>query len=413
MATATPLSRALPAGDVDWTTRLIVFMPLIATTLLAKFSLPPLGAYGIGISGPLIVAALLFGLITGRLLLVPRRLVLLLVMLSGLGLMQILRSGDFSLTSLLLMAAIGGCYVFACSDERLDAALALRFFGALTLAIAVAGIVQFGAQFVLGQSMAFPIENHVPAQLRTQGFNNVIPLYYGAPINKANGLVMLEPSEFSQLCALGIIAELASRARWWRLSVLSAAMIVSYSGTGFIVLAGSLLLFAILHRSWNLLLPGAAFVGIVVLFAEPLHLGTFLNRLSEFSSPGSSGFARFIGWRELFADQFWPSGSAVLFGHGAGTFYEAALRYSAAEMSYSKIVFEFGMFGALLYFGFLFYCLFSSGAPLVLRFAVALTYFMNGAYTMSVAGLALTLLLWPSPDHRRRQHVPRLMEAPA
>lgn len=406
-------SRALPAGGVDRTTQLIVFMPLIATTLLAKFSLPPLGTYGIGIGGPLIIAALLFGLVTGRLLMVPRRLVLLLVMLSALGLMQILRSGDFSLTSLLLMAGIGSCYAFAASDERLDAALALRFFGALTLVIAIAGIAQFGAQFVLGQTAVFPIENHVPAQLRTQGFNNVIPLYYGAPVSKANGLVMLEPSEFSQLCALGIVAELSGRARWWRLAVLSAAMLVSYSGTGFIVLAGSLLLFAILHRSWNLLLPGAAFIGIALLFAGPLQLDTFLNRLSEFSSPGSSGFARFVGWRELFADQFWPSGPAVLFGHGAGAFYEAALRYSAAEMSYSKIMFEFGVFGALLYFGFLFYCLFSSGAPLVLRFAVALTYFMNGAYTMSVAGLALSLLLWPHPGMKLPRRVPRLMEAPA
>jgi len=53
------------------------------------------------------------------------------------------------------------------------------------------------------------------------------------------------------------------------------------------------------------------------------------------------------------------------FGYGAGAYNKLrflAFNYAAAEMALFKIVFEFGLVGALAYFGFLFSCLFSSRA---------------------------------------------------
>jgi len=413
MATALAISPiALAPAATDWTTRLIVFTPVIGATLLAKFAIPPLGAHGIGVVGPLTLAALLIGLGSGCMLVVPRRLLLFLIMLSVLGLIQVLRADTFSLSSLALMAALGCSYVFAARAGSIDAAQASRFFVDLTTVIALLGICQFLLQFVAGSAAVFPIETYVPAVARTQGFHNIAPLYWGSNIFKANGFVMLEPSEFSQLCALGFVTELAGRLRTLRLAIYAGAMIVSYSGTGLIVLAASLPLFAVLYRRWSLLLPGLAFVGIAMLFAEPLHLDVLVNRASEFGSTGSSGFARFVGWRDLFDDQLWTSTSAALFGHGAGSFFEAAYRYSAAEMSYSKITFEFGVLGALLYFTFIFYSLFSTSAPFIVRFAVAVSFFMNGAYATSVPCFALSLLLWPSVEPPGRSH-PRLVGATA
>jgi hypothetical protein len=120
------------------------------------------------------------------------------------------------------------------------------------------------------------------------------------------------------------------------------------------------------------------------------------GRFSEFGSAGSSGFARFVGWQDLFSDRLWPSPMTALFGHGAGSFESMAIGYSAAQMAHTKILFEFGVLGGLVYFSFIFFCLFSNGAPRILQVALLVCYFMNGAYSPTLTGLALSLLLWPN-----------------
>jgi hypothetical protein len=385
---------------------MIVCAPLVGATVLSKLSVPPLGAHGIGLVFPLTFAALGFGLVTGRLQLASQRLLLFLVALPVLGLIQVLHGEIFSLSSLALMAALGLAYVFTMRSGEADAAGALRFFRDLSAFIALLGIVQFIVQFAGGLSIAFPIESYVPAAFRTQAFNNVTPLHWGSSIYKANGVVMLEPSVFSQLCALGLIAELSGAARRVRLALFVGALVVSYSGTGLLILAVSLPLFVVMHRRWDLLLHGLLLIGIVALLSEPLNIATLIDRTAEFSSRGSSGFARFVAWRDLFADRLWSSGFHALFGYGAGSFVSASAGYQAAEMSYSKIIFEFGILGGLLYFSFIFYCLLSAPAPMILRIAIAVCYFMNGAYSPSVTGIALTLLLWPA-------HSPHRQAAPA
>ena len=66
-------------------------------------------------------------------------------------------------------------------------------------------------------------------------------------------------------------------------------------------------------------------------------------------------------------------------------------------MALFKIVFEFGLVGAVAYFGFLFCCLLYSPAPRLLTLAVGITYLLDGIYTPFAHGLALSLLLWNSP----------------
>lgn len=400
-ATSRRVSNA--ALRAEWPTRMIVFAPVVAATLLSKFAPPVPGLPAIGLLFPVATLALGIGLLTGRLQLVSARFVLFLLMLSVLSLIQVWRGDLFSLTSLALMAVLGFAYVPAArpadgGGSSVDSAAALRFFCNLSALIASFGIIQFCLQFVGGTALAFPIETFVPEALRTPGYNAMAPLYYGSSIYKATGFVMLEPSVFCQLCALGLVAELASRNRTSRMLIYAGAIVVSYSGTGLLVLAVVLPLFVLMYRRWDLLLRGLLLVGVLALLAEPLNLQVTLGRAGEFNSGGSSGFMRFVGWQSLFADRLWNSPQHALFGHGPGTYFDAAEGYAAGEMAHAKIIFEFGVLGALLYFGFIFYCLFSSKAPLIVRIAVAVTYFMNGAYSPSVTGFATCLLLWPVQD---------------
>lgn len=408
LETFTNATAAAPGVAPDWRMKLIVCAPAIGATVLSKFAIPPWGARGFGLIFPIIFAALAFGLISGRLQIAWRRLLLFMTMLSVLGLVQVLRGDLFSLSSVALMAVLGLCYVFTGRTVGPEGALAssfdnqraLDFFRNLTFFIAIAGIVQAVVLKIAGQRLGFPIENYVPEAFLTQGFNNITPLSYGSSTYKANGIFMLEPSVFSQITAIGLVAELIGRARMLRLVVYTGAMIVAYSGTGILILAVSLPAYVILHRRWKLLLPGAFIVALVVLLAEPLQLNAIMGRTGEFNRTGSSGFARFVGWQELFADRLWNSPMHALFGRGAGSFLSEAAGYSAAQMSYSKIIFEFGVIGALVYFGFVFYCILSSRAPLLVRIAVSVCYFLNGAYSPTVTGLALSLLLWPGGQQR-------------
>jgi len=387
--------RASPRAD--WLARSIVFGPLVAATLLAKLSPPIPGMPPVGIVIPLSIVLLALGLATRRLEMVQPRLMLFLVMLSVIGLVHVWRTEEFSLTSFAFMAALGLNYVVAARAGSVSSEDALRFFGNLSFAIAAMGIVQFALQFVGGVAVAFPIDTFLPKAYLTPGYNNLAHLYWGSPIYKATGFVMLEPSVFCQLCALGVVTELSGKGRNLRLAIYAAAIAVSYSGTGLVVLAVTLPVFVVMERRWDLVLRGLLFLAVAALFAEPLHLDHILRRTGEFGAEGSSAFARFVGWKELFADRLWTSPTHALFGYGAGSYEFQAAGYKSAQMAHTKIILEFGVLGALLYFGFIFYCFFTSRAPVIVRIALAVTYFMNGAYSPSVTGFALSLLLWPSP----------------
>ena len=379
----------------DWQTKFIVCGPLIGATVLSKFAVPPFGAQGLGLIFPIIFLAMLFGLATSRLQLAWRRMFLFCVVLSALGMVQVLRGDLFSLSSVAFMGVLGLSFVFTGTSDAYDSRRMLEFFCTLTFVIAALGILQAVLLHVAGPRLAFPIENLVPEAFQTQGYNNITPLFYGSPTYKANGLFLLEPSYFSQLSAIGLVAELSTRSRLIRLATYAAAMIASYSGTGILILAVTLPLYVVLYGRWNLLLPAALIIPLLLIFAEPLHLDFLMHRTNEFSSAGTSGFARFVGWRELFADRLWNSPTHALFGNGAGSFLTQSVGYSAAQMSYSKIIFEFGVLGSLLYFAFIFYCMLSSKAPVIVRVAVLVCYFLNGAYSPTVTGIALSVLLWP------------------
>jgi len=129
---------------------------------------------------------------------------------------------------------------------------------------------------------------------------------------------------------------------------------------------------------------------------EYLHVDRLLSRVNEFGSIRSSGYARFVGGFYLFDRFLWHDLWRTLFGYGAGSFTTYASHDDAGEMALFKIVFEFGLVGAVAYFGFLFACLFYSPAPRLLTLAVGITYLLSGIYIPFAHGLALSLLLWNS-----------------
>jgi hypothetical protein len=378
--------------------------PLVGATFLSKFAFPPFGALGIGVSLFLVLAAVMIGSIADCVRIEPRRLTLYVLMIGFLGLMQIFQPEGFSSSSLLLLVAIHLPYVFTVPHSN-DGERIIRFFIQIVSIFALLGIAQYGLQFAVNVRYLFPIENFVPDSFIVQHYNHQAATAYGSHEYRANGVFLLEPSFFSQVLAVAIVAELCTLGRMSRLALFALALLVSYSGTGLIVLVICLPLGIIAQRRWGLLLVGVCALVILIPLQEYLHVGRLLSRVSEFNSLGSSGYSRFVGGFYLFERFLWHDPWRTLFGYGAGSFttYAGTATHDAAgEMALFKIVFEFGLVGASVYFGFLFACLFNSPAPRLLTLAVGITYFLNGIYIPFAHGLALSLLLWNSTNAQRR-----------
>lgn len=382
----------------------LVATPLLGSTILAKFAVPPFGAMGIAIGVFLTALAALWGVLRGRLILSSAILTGFLFLFAFAGLVPALRGEYYSLPSLIFLVILHLPYVLQWGKEPAPGfTVTSAIFSRLCLFVAFCGIAQFGLQFLLGSAWAFPIETFLPDVFQVQAFNKQGPLAYGYDIYRANGIFLLEPSFFSQFMAVGILYELVVSAIWWRAAVMAVALVLSYSGTGLIVLIICLPLVAFIHRRWQLVPMVALGAVFVLLGADYLNLNLFVSRAGEFQSTGSSAFARFVGGVYLFDEFLWGEPWRAWFGYGAGAFKQYAWQVSVpvAEMAVPKMVFEFGLLGGMLYFGLLAWVVFRAPVPFVIRLAVYVTYFLNGNYIVFSHGLALSLLVWPHSSEQR------------
>jgi hypothetical protein len=326
-------------------------------------------------------------------------------MLGWLGCTQLFHDAPFSASSIALMAVLFLPLTLELRPVESPDGLpsqrlaAWRFMAGLAACFAGCGVLQFALQAVVGTTAAFPVEHLVPEAFLIREFNALIPVAEGGSLLKSNGVFFLEPSFFSQFMALGLLLELSLDSRPLRLALLVAGLAVSYSGTGLIVAGAGLLGLVIVKGRWDLMLFGALAVLALVLLDDLSPLQPLLRRASEFQSSHSSGSARFVAWIDMFERQWWPYPDRVLFGAGAGSFaaHAAVARQPTAEMSFSKMLFEYGVTGALLFFGFL-VCAFNSvRAPLAFRLGLCTTLLVNGAFAAFPVGIAASVLLWPAP----------------
>ena len=280
-----------PVEPIDW----LALAPFVSATFLAKLSIPPLGARGLSLFFPVLIATTGLQLATGRLTFVTGRLAWFAATAASIAVMQLFAVQEFSAASLALFVAVGLALA-----SRTTSSSGWRFrawFGTAATVIAAAGLAQFVLQFVVPLNFVYPVENLVPPAWRTQLFNNVATINWRVSVYRVNGVFMLEASEFSQLCAIALVNELiAVETKTWRVALFIAAILASYSGTGLMILAAALPVVVIRSGRWDLVARGLLLLIPLGLLAGPLHLDSTLARVNEFSGPGSSGYARFVAW---------------------------------------------------------------------------------------------------------------------
>jgi hypothetical protein len=392
------------AGKADYWSLLVLWLPIIGNTWVSKIAYE-IGGREILIGVPAILIATAIGAFTGRLQVEAWRFMMYLGVCAILVAEQAFAVFSFSGTSLALLLTLHLPYVFqlrGLTDEHRAEQMA-RFVN-LTFIICILGIVQYFAQFVIGARYAYPIEHFTPHSFITHGYNYLNVLRYGSTTYKSNGLVLLEPSYYSQLLAIGFGLEAASRRRIWRLAVYAMGFGVSFSGTGLIMMAFVLPTLMIAYRRYSLLLLLIIGGFTAVLFGESLGLGLFLERSREFESTDSSGYQRYIGPALLFGQYLWGEPRRWLFGLGAGMMTRMTPKpmFNAAETGWAKLILEFGLVGSGAYFFFLYANVFRSRQPAVLRVSLAVMTLLSGILDSPVHGMIIPLLVWlaPSPSDR-------------
>lgn len=373
---------------------------LCACLFLQRFGVP-LGGQSVSLVGPIGLALAVLGLLTGALAFSTWRLVAFLALTGIAALGMVWQSsvpssfdGGSQLQSTAQFLLLTSFAVFSFAQPVSEG----RFFARVNFwlaVIAVAGIAQFVAQFAgLG---LFAFTGLLPESILFEArYNLQIPIGF-AGLFKANGFFLVEPSVFSQFMAVGLIIEILLGRRLKYLVLFSAGLMLSVSGTGWIVLASFVVSAALgmglrgLAIAAGTLLAAAIMALAVVQFAPDLA-DAFGERLSEVSRMGTSGHLRFITPFWLLDDVLTRAPAAALVGIGGGISEKLTMPYDYNVNTPIKVALEYG-FPALVAYLALFVLGAKSPVQGGLVAPVIVLFLFTGAYQQFPPVLFLLLLL--------------------
>lgn len=378
----------------------LLYAQIIGVTIFQKVPVPISSKTQLFFGMFILMGVTGFGIFFGRLRVRTAPMVLYAVMAGGLVLGQLAGQTEFSVLSISELIVIHIPYVVSLRENSTRPLAQLSFYQDVMSVIAILGVIQFAAQFVIGWETAFFLDAKLPPKFTMQGYHALNPLRYGGHVFKSNGVFFLEPAGLSQFLAVSVIIEFLYFRRIIRYGIFMAGLLVAFSGTGLIILGILTPVLLIRRKQIALLLAGAAVLVVVFIFADDLGLGLYVKRLNEFNNEQSSGFARFVSIFYLLDDFVLNTTTNMLFGRGAGsikTFFDL-VNFTAHEPSWGKILFEYGLVGVIFYFPLMFYTLWSAKQSGYLRAALTIQFLILGGYVLipTVHGLIVALLSWPA-----------------
>ncbi len=262
------------------------------------------------------------------------------------------------------------------------------FLGVMSI-LAVVGILQYTFQFV-GIDLANLTWSFFPESFLLPGFNYDIPIRWGHYLQKANGVFFLEPSFFCKAMGTAVLIELLFRGSVLRLMLYHIALVLSFSGTGFILLAaGYLFLIGRLNARTIVFLSGVLVTAI--LFATITgYSDIFIERIGEFGSTQSSAHYRFIApFKGIVELELYNN---LISSYGPGSGDEAAERYYSHLGYYLKFLYEYGLIPAILFTFFIIVCATRYGAPASVVFALLVSYFFLGGGLLEPVSITYLVL---------------------
>lgn len=297
----------------------------------------------------------LFLLVSGYASLNMFVLILYLIAAGSAYLTMVLTTMPASWTSLLLLFALYApfCVRLARQDlEPIQRYIQSTYVFAVTIIAGIA-VVQLILVNGFGASALTNIYFLLPEGIR--GGGTYTWLRESGGIVKANGLFLRESSELSVVTALALMIEYFTKARWRILAILAAGLISAVSGSGILALVLGFLLPRSLNRVPVFLISSLALIlALFVLYKSeiPGLNNLFFDRLSEFETPGTSGYARYVAPWEMVQRNIERGGTTSWLGNGGGSFFRTTallqVTYEIADPTWAKLTYEYGFVGLIL-----------------------------------------------------------------
>ena len=309
-----------------------------------------------------------------------------------------------SFGSLLLLLVLYAPFAFTLRPSVASTTLwqwFVNLYLTFALVLAIAGILQFYAQFVVRTPWLFDYTPLIPSVIRGSGTYNTTNVA-GALI-KSNGFFLREASGFSFMMAFALLCEWSTRKRKWVMAPFVLGLIVSYSGSGLLAIAVAML-FPLGQRTAVRVLAIVAIGAVIVLvFGDALNLSYTLDRVGEINSSRSSAYCRFVAPGVLVAEQIDSDVWTALLGHGPGTTQRMS---SICETTYGKVLFEYGMLGAVVFSALVVGAIHRTWVPVRMRAALIVHWFLLGGNLLAPEALMFILCIcgwWPEkqPDAER------------
>jgi hypothetical protein len=286
-----------------------------------------------------------------------------------------------SLTSLELVASIyfPFCFKWKIQENLNDNWLwVANTFINICVFVGVCGLLQYIGQFFIHDPWLVDFSPYIPDSIQAnQNYNTSIPV---GLLYKSNGFFLLEPSAFSQLMSIALLCEWTLFRRKSRMSVLALGLLVSYSGTGILTLVLGAM-FPLGPRTVGRVL-GLAALGVLVFFVlgDLLNLSFTLDRLDEFSTPGSSASDRFVAPIQLLQEQIGDGSQIVhvLVGNGPGATTRAIRSYTFFDPTWARLFFEYGLLGSIAFLWFFIRTMNQFSSPAGIRAGLFFCWFLMG-----------------------------------
>jgi hypothetical protein len=312
-----------------------------------------------------------------------------------------------SWTSLLLLLALYVPFAFRLSNRQ-DLQPVQEYIEDTFISIAIVISLIALVQLVLVNATKSPLLMNIhfvlPEAIRSAG--SYAYTREGTGLIKANGYFLRESATLSLVMAQALILEYYGRSRWRVLGILAVGLITSFSGSGILALIAGFVLPRSIGRTPVFIATLAGVIGVlfVLYSADVPFLNSYFARFDEFTTPNTSGYARFIAPFEMTSRGFQEFTSTWL-GNGAGTYLREAgllkVKYEVNDPTWAKLLYEYGVLGSMLVSSIFIIRLYSSALRVE-----ACNFFL---FSWLISGLLLkpefVLLVWLLtlvPTHYRR-----------
>jgi hypothetical protein len=294
------------------------------------------------------------------------------------------------LTGYFLFTVFFFLFTFIRSSNHDQYKRTLQGFQFLVMLLSSLGVAQFAAQFVVDGRELINFYGIVPNFLFSDPASGIHDPRTFGNIIKATGLFLPEPSSLSQLTALGILIEILEFRRPRYLLVMTLGFLLSYSGTGLMLLLLFLPLVGLRHKEAALTALFIVIFMVGLVATGIIDVSVFTSRIGEFdaTNANSSAFNRFVAPLWLAAERF-DIGSlqALLIGSGPGTVKTVSDPwFGGSEANWFKLFYEYGIIGSFIFCCFLASCFRRSRCPGAVIAAIIFAYFfLQGGMTLAIA----------------------------